>query len=304
MQTCIEQILENCRRYTLEGQVAGYIPELSKANREEIGIYVAAEDGDFAAGDWEKTFTIQSIAKTIFLMLAAKDNGIDFVKAHVGVEATGKPFNAIDYAEPLLLREHINPMVNIGAIAVCGMVKAVNNEERFQRLMDFTRRLTGNDKLQVDEEVYTSEKQTGNKNRALGYLLKNSGMIYGSVEELLDVYFAMCSIRVNCRDLAQMALVLAHHGKNIHTGEQVIPEEDAVFMNAVLTTSGMYDGSGEFATTVGIPAKSGVGGGIMADCPGRMGIGIYSPALDKKGNSVAGIKMLEALSKSQKLSIF
>lgn len=304
MQSCIEEILENCRRYTLDGEVASYIPELSKANREEIGIYVATEDGDFCAGDWEKTFTIQSIVKTIFLMLAAKDNGIDFVKAHVGVEATGKPFNAIDYAEPLLLKEHINPMVNIGAIAVCGMVKAVTNEERFQRLLDFTRMITENDGLQIDEEVYASEKKTGNKNRALAYLLKNSGMIYGSVEELLDVYFAMCSVKVNCQDLARMGLILAHHGKNIHTGEQVIPEEDAVFMNAVLTTSGMYDGSGEFATTVGIPAKSGVGGGIMADCPGRMGIGIYSPALDKKGNSVAGIRMLEALSQRQKLSIF
>lgn len=116
MQACIEEILENCRRHTLDGEVASYIPELSKANREEIGIYVATKDGDFSAGDWEKTFTIQSIVKTIFLMLAAKDNGIDFVKAHVGVEATGKPFNAIDYAEPLLLKEHINPMVNIGAI--------------------------------------------------------------------------------------------------------------------------------------------------------------------------------------------
>lgn len=129
-------------------------------------------------------------------------------------------------------------------------------------------------------------------------------MIYGSVEELLDVYFAMCSVKVNCQDLARMALILAYHGKNIHTGEQVIPEEDAVFMNAVLTTSGMYDGSGEFATTVGIPAKSGVGGGIRQTARACMGIGIYSPALDKKGNSVAGIRMLEALSKRQKLSIF
>lgn len=129
-------------------------------------------------------------------------------------------------------------------------------------------------------------------------------MIYGDVEELLDVYFAMCSVKVNCRDLAKIALMLANRGKNIETGEQIIPAEDAVFMNAVLTTSGMYDGSGEFATTVGIPAKSGVGGGIMADCPHRLGIGIFSPSLDKKGNSVAGVKMLEMLSKDLNLSIF
>lgn len=304
MQETLNRILENCRRYTLEGSVASYIPELGKANREEIGICVASEDGDYCAGDWDKAFTIQSIAKPIFLLLAVMDNGVDFVKQHVGVEATGKPFNAIDYAEPLLLREHINPMVNIGAIAVCGLVKAADNRERFERLMDFTRKITGNPDLKIDEEVYASEKRTGNKNRALGYLLKNSGMIYGSVEELLDVYFAMCSVKVTCKDLARMGLLLADHGLDRASGKQIIPKEDAVFMNAVLTTSGMYDGSGEFATRVGIPAKSGVGGGIMADCPGRMGIGIYSPALDKKGNSVAGIKMLEMMSRKLQLSIF
>lgn len=303
MEQILDKILEDCRRYTLEGSVASYIPELAKADREKIGIYVAAEEGDFYAGDWDKQFTIQSIVKTIFLMLAAIDNGIDVVKAHVGVEATGKPFNAIDYADSQLLKEHINPMVNIGAIAVCGMVKARDNEERFERLMEFTKKITANQALEIDRNVYRSERETGNKNRALGYLLKNNGMIYGSVDQLLDVYFAMCSVKVNCRDLANIALMLANHGKN-RAGEQIIPKEDAVFMNAVLTTSGMYDGSGEFATTVGIPAKSGVGGGIMADCPGRMGIGIYSPALDKKGNSVAGIKMLEALSKAWDLSIF
>ena len=302
MERFLQEVLEDCRRYTLEGQVASYIPELAKADNEKIGIYVASNEGEYFAGDWDKNFTIQSIAKTIFLMLAAIDNGIDVVKSHVGVEATGKPFNAIDYGDSVILKEHINPMVNIGAIAVCGMVKAKDNEERF-RLLEFSKKITGNPDLEIDREVYRSERETGNKNRALGYLLKNSGMIYGSVEELLDVYFAMCSMKVNCRDLANIALMLANHGKN-SKGEQIIPKEDSRFVNAVLITSGMYDGSGLFATTVGIPAKSGVGGGIMADCPGRMGIGIYSPALDKKGNSVAGIKMLEALSREWDLSIF
>ncbi len=303
MEKVLNAVLEDCRRYTLEGQVASYIPELAKADNEKIGVYVATKEGEFCAGDWDKNFTIQSIAKTIFLMLAAIDNGIDVVKSHVGVEATGKPFNAIDYGDSVILKEHINPMVNIGAIAVCGMVKAKDNEERFRRLMEFSKKITGNPDLEIDREVYRSERETGNKNRALGYLLKNSGMIYGSVDELLDVYFAMCSMKVNCRDLANIALMLANHGKN-RQGEQIIPKDDARFLNAVLITSGMYDGSGEFATTVGIPAKSGVGGGIMADCPNRMGIGIYSPALDRKGNSVAGIKMLEALSKEWELSIF
>jgi len=138
----------------------------------------------------------------------------------------------------------------------------------------------------------------------LAYLLKNAGMIQGNVEELLDVYFAMCSVKVNCQDLAKLGMLLANHGKGVKSGRQIIPKADARFINAVLTTSGMYDGSGEFATRVGLPAKSGVGGGIMANKPGSMGIGIYSPALDSKGNSVAGIKMLEKLSREFDLSIF
>lgn len=157
MKQVLERVLENCRRFTLEGQVASYIPELAKADREKIGVYVATNDGDYSAGDWEKTFTIQSIVKTIFLMLAAEDNGIEVVKSHVGVEATGKPFNAIDYGDSVILKEHINPMVNIGAIAVCGMVKARDNEERFRRLMDFTRMITENESLEIDREVYRSE---------------------------------------------------------------------------------------------------------------------------------------------------
>ena len=304
MEEFLKETLEKCRIFTEEGSVADYIPELAKADKNEIGVYVSTNDKDYFAGDWNKQFTIQSIAKPIFLMLAAADNGIDFVKSHVGVEATGKPFNAIDYAEPLLLKEHINPMVNIGAIAVCELVQAKNNHERFKRLLDFTRTITRNPSLVVDYNVYHSEKITGNKNRALGYLLKNSDMIVGDVNELLEVYFAMCSVKVTCRDLANIGLLLANHGLDCKTGKQIISKEDAKFINAVLTTSGMYDGSGEFATRVGIPAKSGVGGGIMAVCPGKLGIGIYSPALDKKGNSVAGIKMLEIISKKWDLSIF
>lgn len=299
----LNETLEECRHFTSDGDLADYIPELAKADRRDIGVCVTTSEGAFAAGDARKAFTIQSIAKPVFLALATMDNGIAEVKAHVGVEATGKPFNAIDYAEPLLLREHINPMVNIGAIAVCSLVRAADNRERLARLLDFARSVTGNPALSIDMDVYLSEKETGNKNRALAYLLKNSGMIEGDVESLLDVYFAMCSLRVNCCDLSRMGFVLANRGVSV-SGQRLMPSEVAVFLNAVLTTSGMYDGSGEFATTVGIPAKSGVGGGIMADCPGRMGIGIYSPALDKKGNSIAGIRMLEQLSAKLDLSIF
>jgi len=308
LQKQLEEILESCRSYTNMGRVADYIPELASANRDDIGICVSIPSeseygGIWHAGDWEKQFTIQSICKPILLLQAIIDNGTDYVKEHVGMEATGKPFNAIDYSEHLLLREHINPMVNIGAIAVCGMIKADSDQERFEKILSMLKRITGDPDLAVDERVFNSERETGNKNRALAYLLKSSGMLSGDAESLLEVYFAMCSIKVSCRDLAAVALLLAMHGKDAE-GRQVIPEDAARMLNSVLTTSGMYDGSGEFAATVGVPAKSGVGGGIMAVVPGRMGIGIYSPGLDKKGNSVAGVKMLERLSREMNLSIF
>jgi glutaminase len=164
--------------------------------------------------------------------------------------------------------------------------------------------LANNPDIEMDEEVYLSEKRTGNKNRALAYLLKTYGMIEDDVEDVLDCYFRACSIKVNCADLAKIGLTLASHGKSQFTGERIFPAKYAYYVNAILMNCGMYDGSGEFAVKVGVPAKSGVGGGIMAIVPTRMGIGIYSPALDSKGNSIAGIKALEMLSKKLYLSIF
>ena len=304
MKELLEQILAESRQYVNEGKLADYIPELGRVNKDRIGIFVYGENGEeYCAGDWDKRFTIQSICKPILLLMAIKDHGIEEVKKYVGVESTGKPFNAIDYSEQSSLRENINPMVNIGAIATCSMVDGENYRHKITRLLEFTSKLTGNPEIDIDYSVFASEKITGDKNKALAYLLKSAGLVTGSVTELLDVYFAMCSMKVNCKDLAHMGYLLAHHGVDIN-GNRVISVEEARFVNAVLTICGMYDGSGEFATKVGIPSKSGVGGGIMSVVPGKMGIGLFSPALDKKGNSVAGVKMLEKLSAELDLSIF
>ena len=238
-------------------------------------------------------------------MQALLDNGVDYVRSRVGVEATGKPFDAINYTEQTLLSEHINPMVNMGAIAMCTMIRGGSYAEKFERLLNLTRLLAGNDEICLAEDVYLSEKKSGNKNRALAYLLKTYGMIQDDVEEVLDCYFRACSIRVDCADLAQhIGFVLANHGRQPMTGERIFPSEYASYVNAILMTCGMYDGSGDFAVKVGVPAKSGVGGGIMAVVPTRMGIGIFSTALDEKGNSIAGIRALEILSKRLYLSIF
>lgn len=170
--------------------------------------------------------------------------------------------------------------------------------------MELACKLAGNNTLEVDEYVYLSEKETGNKNRALSYMLKAYGLIQDPVEDILDCYFKACLILVNGRDLVRIAKVFAHHGKNSVTGEQIFSKEFAGYVNATLATCGMYGGSGAFALNVGFPAKSGVGGGIMCVILNRMGIGVFAPALDKHGNSVAGVQMLIKLSEALDLSIY
>lgn len=305
MKELLNQILEDCYPYIGQGTVASYIPELAKASKNEFGICIISNDDELAfAGDHEKRFTVQSIIKPIILLMALMDNGAGSVRDLVGVEATGKPFDAFNYSDQALNGEHINPMINTGAIALCTLIKGRTYEEKFSRLLDMTRRISGNPNLEVDEQVYLSEKTTGSKNRALAYMLKAYGLIHDDVEDVLDCYFRACSVKASTVDLARIAYVFASGGVVAETGERIFAKEYARYVNAVLMTCGMYDGSGEFALTVGVPAKSGVGGGIMAVVPGRMGIGIYSPALDNKGNSIAGIKALEMLSKHLELSIF
>ena len=305
MEELLEQLLEECRPYTKEGKVATYIPELAKGDPDDFGICIIRSNGRmYHAGDDQKNFTIQSVVKPILLLLALMDNGEDYVRSRVGVESTGKTFDAINVTDQTLLSEHLNPMVNMGAIAMCSLIKGKDYAERFQRLLELTRTLAGNPEIQLDEAVYLSEKQTSSKNRALAFLLKSYGLLEDDVEDVLDFYFRACSISVNCRDLARIAFVLANRGKHPQTDERLFPSHYATYVNAVMMTCGMYDGSGSFAVNVGVPAKSGVGGGIMAVVPGRMGIGIYSPALDKKGNSIAGIRILRRLSRRLELSIF
>ena len=305
MEELLDQILNECRPYTKQGAVATYIPELSKQNPDDFGIYIISSDGSrFSAGDHAKHFTIQSVVKPVLLLLALMDNGVEAVRTRIGVEATGKPFDAINVSDKSLVPEHFNPMVNAGAILLCTMLKGDSYSERFARLLELIRQLADNPEIDVDEAVFRSERETGFKNRALAYLLKAHGLFKDDVEDVLECYFRACSIRVCSRDLAYIGMALANHGRKFKTEERFFPAEYARFVNAVLMICGMYDGSGEFAVRVVVPAKSGVGGGIMAVAPTRMGIGIYSPALDEKGNSIAGIQALERLSRRMYLSIF
>jgi len=301
----LDEIKSSCEGYIGKGKVADYIPELAKANPEKFGICMVDMNGDVTVtGDFYDCFTMQSVVKPMILLLALIDKGEKTVRDLVGVEATGKPFDTFNYTDRALCGEHINPMVNAGAIALCSLIEGGTYEKKFSRLLELVREMADNPFLEVDEAVYLSEKATGNKNRALAYMLKAYGLVTDDIEPLVDCYFRACSIKVNCVDLARIALVLANKGRHIKTGRQMFEPGYARFVNAVLMTCGMYDGSGEFALKVGIPAKSGVGGGIMGVVPGKMGIGIFSPSLDSKGNSMAGVKAMEELSRKFDLSVF
>lgn len=286
------------------GTVASYIPELDKARKDALGIYIIDNEGnEYFSGDYETKFTIQSISKIVALMLAILDNGEEYVFSKVGMEPTGDPFNSITKLETSRERKPYNPLINAGAIAVSSMIKGKDARDRFERLLDFFKKISEDETLDVNYKIYCGESETGNRNRAMGYFLKGEGIIEGNVEDALDIYFKQCSIEVTAKTLAKIGLFLANNGK-LSTGEIVITPKIATIVKTLMVTCGMYDSSGEFAVRAGIPSKSGVGGGILSVVPGKMGIGVYGPSLDKKGNSIAGISLLEDLSTELNLTIF
>jgi glutaminase len=305
MKDLIEKAVAYGRAFTHEGRTATYIPELSKADPSLLGISIVSADGRaVTGGDFNSLFTVQSISKVVTLMLAVIDRGEEYVFSKVGMEATGDAFNSIIKLETAKPSKPLNPMINAGAIAIDSLILGEDPEQKFQRLIRFFRRLCGNESLWYNEEVYASERDTGYRNRALAHFMKDVGVLEGEVEEVLELYFRQCSIQVDCRDIAMLGAVLAFDGISPITGEALVPKKVARLVKTFMVTCGMYDGSGEFAIRVGIPAKSGVGGGIMAVVPGQMGIGVFSPALDARGNSIGGVKALEFLSEKMNLSIF
>ncbi|MGG1660233.1 glutaminase A [Brevibacillus sp. NRS-1366] len=303
--TQLQAVLNQALAYTDKGKVAAYIPELAKEDPGQLGVSVCFPDGTMlSAGNVDVRFTLQSISKIFSLIIALCQNGQKHVFERVGKEPTGDPFNSIIKLETIKSHKPLNPMINAGAIAVAGMIQGENIDDRLNRVLDMLRKMTGNPAICVNEAVYCSEKSTADRNRALAWFLKDSGILTTDVEETLDLYFRYCSIEVSVKDIAHMGMVLAADGIDVQTGERFFPEEVARICKTFMVTCGMYNASGEFAIDVGIPAKSGVAGGIMACVPHRMGIGVFGPSLDEKGNSVAGIKLLALLSKEWKLGIF
>jgi glutaminase len=300
----LARFLESCHADVAgdnTGAVANYIPELAKADPDHFGISVATIDGYvYEIGDSAVSFTIQSISKAFVFALALETIGAERVESIIGVEPSGEAFNSIRLRTD---NRPFNPMVNAGAIACSGLIYEAEGNGAFSRILEMLSRFAGR-KLGVDEAVFASERTTGDRNRAIAYLLRNYAIIKGDVDAVLDVYFGQCSVLVTARDIAMMAATLANRGRNPLTGDQVVSPYAIARTLSVMTSSGMYDYAGEWIYRVGIPAKSGVGGGIVAALPSQLGLGTYSPLLDSHGNSVRGLKVCEALSSHFDLHIF
>jgi glutaminase len=281
------------------GQVASYIPELATANPDWFGICIATIDGHlYEVGDTHQPFTIQSISKPLVYGLALEDRGRKAVLDKIGVEPTGEAFNSISLTPETGCP--LNPMINAGAIATTSLVAGHSDVDKLNRILTVFSLYAGR-QLSVDQVVYESERATGHRNRAIGHMLRNFNILTEDPEAALNLYFQQCSICVDCRDLSLIAASLANGGVNPVTGERAVRTEFVQDILSVMATCGMYDYAGEWVYRVGMPAKSGVAGGILAVLPGQLGIGVFSPPLDARGNSVRGVKVYEALSRDLNL---
>jgi glutaminase len=284
------------------GKPADYIPELGKVDASLFGIAIATVDGQvYAVGDSDTPFTIQSVSKPFMYGHALQRRGRAAVLKHVGVEPTGEAFNSIVLDE--VANRPFNPMVNAGAIAVAELMGGETQDERITNMLALFSSLAGR-KLAIDEAVFRSEFATGHRNRAIAYMMLNAGMIRRDPNEVLDVYFRQCSVSVTARDLAVMGATLANDGVNPLTGETIYEAQYVRDMLSVMNSCGMYDYAGEWAYEVGMPAKSGVSGCIIAVIPGQIGISVYSPPIDAQGNSVRGIRVCQEISDEFELHAF
>lgn len=278
-----------------EGKNADYIPALAKVDPNLFGIAVVLPTGEvYETGDIKSTFSIQSVSKPFTLALLIDEQGFDVVQKKIGVDATGLPFNSIIAIEQNEEHRAGNPLVNAGAISTVALLKATTPEERWTKVINNLSAFAGR-KLSVDETVYKSETATNMRNKSIAWLLRNYEVFQSDPEVALDVYTRQCSVSVTARDLAVMGATLANGGVNPITGQRVVKAETAERVLAVMATSGLYENSGTWAYDVGVPAKSGVGGGIVGVVPDRLAIGTFSPPLDDAGNSVRGQRAIAAV---------
>lgn len=289
-------------RNTTDGEVARYIPELSVIDPDKFGVHLCTVDNEhFGIGDHEEKFSIQSIAKVLSLSLAFQQQG-DAIWSRVGVEPSGNAFNSLWQLEYEKGKPR-NPLINSGAIVICDILCSLFPDPK-KSLIQFIRKVSGIPSIEYNIQVAASERNLGFRNAALINLMKASGNIYNDIDSVLDLYYHQCSIEMTCRELVSTFLLFANRGMMVETGEQVITSSMTKRINAIMQTCGFYDEAGEFTFKVGLPGKSGIGGGIVAVHPGKYSVAVWSPRLNKKGNSVKGMKFLELLTTKTGLSIF
>jgi glutaminase len=297
-----EEIFLQTEQMQDRGKVADYIPELGEVDGNKFGAHLITIDNrHFSFGDSHEKFSIQSIAKVLTLSMAYKLDNEKLWK-RVGVEPSGTPFNSLvqlEYDEGIPR----NPFINAGALVVSDVLISLLEKPK-QEFIDFVRKLSNNNELDYCARIAQSEKESGYRNAALVNLMKSFGNIDNDVEEVLDFYFNLCSIRMTCKDLAQTFMFLTNNGIEPVSGERILSASKAKRINAVMQTCGFYDEAGEFSFKVGLPGKSGVGGGIVALLPNHYCITTWSPKLNKKGNSYKGMKFLELFTTKTELSIF
>jgi glutaminase len=295
VQAFLEQLYQELKGLS-DGRLAAYIPELARANPDWFGISIVTLDGQaFEVGDVAQKFTIQSISKVFVYGMALEDYGREKLLTKVGVEPTGDPFNSLIRLDEDSKRPE-NPMVNAG-------ITGADPADRLNRMLAMFQRYVGTEVF-VDVSTFISERSTGHRNRAMAHLMLNFGMVDQPIDEALDLYFQQCSVLVTCHDLAVMAATLANQGVNPITQERAVGAGHVRDILSVMYTCGMYNFAGEWAFRVGIPAKSGVSGGILAVVPNQAGIAVFSPPLDGHGNSVRGLKVFEALSREYGFHLF
>ncbi|MGJ9413039.1 glutaminase [Aeromicrobium sp. CF4.19] len=299
VQQYLENIVEACAG--TDGEVAAYIPELAAADPDRFALCLATVDGRvYEVGDAELSYSIQSISKPFTYALALQDSGIEAVTAKVGVEPSGDAFNEISLAPDS--GRPFNAMINAGAITTSSLVDGEDGDARFDRVLRGFGRFAGRD-LSVDESIYSSELGTAHRNRAIAHMLREFSILEGDPEDVLAQYVRQCSIAVDTRDLALMAATLANGGVHPRSGDEVLEAPLVEHVLSVMTTCGMYDAAGDWVTAVGMPAKSGVSGGIIGVLPGQVGVAVFSPRLDAHGNSARGVTLFERMSHDMELHI-
>ena len=285
-----------------EGRVATYIPELANIPAEKFGIHLSTLGGDsIGIGDYQEKFSIQSIAKVLALTMAYRIKGGDLWE-RVGVEPSGASFNSLVQLEYEMGKPR-NPLINAGAIVICDVLMSELNQP-WEELLEFIRFVSHNPDINYNQQVFNSEKESGYRNRATINLMKSFGNIMNPVDEVLDFYFSLCSIEMTCEELSKTFMFLANDGIDPISEQQIITLSRSKRINAIMMTCGFYDEAGEFTFKVGLPGKSGVGGGIVAVHPEHFSIAVWSPKLNLKGNSFKGMKFLENFTTETGQSVF